>query len=148
MHSMKRTHSTDSSNVPPPSVTSNPKFTFVPGQHFVVNGKEHYPPGTVPVDDWKVVEIGTYFDGKTIYYCVPGRNNNQNPDLIYQFVEGEFNLQPVWLGLRPEEDQVIVEGPHSGKSIESFLQETYSSYLISNFSYFNCLYKLLRLTIQ
>lgn len=136
MLSIERTHSTDSSTVPLSSATPNPKFTFVPGQHFVVNGKDHYQPGTVPVDDWKVIAIGTNFDGKTIYYCVPGRLNNQNPDLIYQFVEGESKFQPVWLGLRPEEDQVIVEGPHSGKSIQSFLQETYSRLMIQQNRFF------------
>ena len=51
-------------------------------------------------------------------------------------MEGESNLQPVWLGLRPEEDQVIVEGPHSGKSIKSFLQETYSRLMIQQNRFF------------
>ena len=43
---LQQKDSTDSNE--PLSCNSKSKVHLALGQHFVVNGKEHYPPGTVP----------------------------------------------------------------------------------------------------
>jgi hypothetical protein len=97
---------------------------FHPGQHVINDGVNHYPLGSSPKNDWKIIQILEINDDTILYICVPGRVNLMCSDSVVIFTN-ESDLKPVWLGNVNRSSSIIVAGEHSGMSLADYLKQFY-----------------------